>query len=121
MPTHQAADTVQWHLAGTAHVVRRVHPSWLSKFGTSNCLKVTSKANALPAPIRSAMTGKRLLASLELTLSSGKLHLTNAKIVESKPDPKSHDILLFSLTFEKIDLGSVVKTKTAQDDWTPFA
>jgi|SRR5579872_5452936 len=133
MLIHQESVGRNWHLAGSAELVRRWHPSWYAANSSPNCFKLIRRKDALSSHIETAMAIHQVLPKVEVTTPSGKVTLWNARIVGIGPwtqkhgssskhtgNVDTHELTQVSLTFMKIDTGNSQNNNAGVDDWSAY-
>ena len=131
-----AAENVgaSWHLAGSAELVRRWHPSWYASNNTPYCFKLIRRKDGMSTHIETAMATNQILPRLGITTPSGRVTLSNARVVGIGPwlPPRSgssskhggsadtHEVELVSITFQKIDIENKGSGTAASDDWSTY-
>jgi type VI protein secretion system component Hcp len=133
MLIHQESVGPNWHLAGSAELVRRWHPSWYASNSSPHCFTLIRQKDALSSHIETAMAIDQVLPKVGITTPSGKVTLWNARIVGIGPwtEPKgssgknagkvnTHELERVSFTFMKIDIENSGSSTSASDDWSAY-
>ena len=123
-----------WHLGGSAELVRRWHPSWYASNNSPYCFKLIRRKDGMSPHIQTAMAIHQILPKVQITTPTGGVTLRNARVVGIGPwlpqqrgssskhggSVDTYELEVVSLTFQKIDVEHKGSGTTASDDWSTY-